>query len=220
MKPPKSFRERACRADPRITVCGSDARRIPSRYTRRLADLPCFGRAVRRHVTVRRDRWCDYIQAAAEADPDARQVADRWHLLKNRREAIERLLERQSAVIGEAIQAAETPAQPACSPVETVTAEAEPTAEPSPPVPPSESCARTLASAIDRAGFSRDRTAACVEMSPSGSTRPGRRMGAGTRLRLRFHRHRRPSSCPGSGSSAGETEARRAGAAGCDPRRE
>jgi transposase len=46
-------------------------------------------------------------------------------------------------VIGEALKAAETPAQPACSPVVTVTAEAKPTAEPSPPVPPSESCAMT-----------------------------------------------------------------------------
>jgi transposase len=35
-------------------VCGSDAHRIHSRYTRRLADLPCLGRAVRLHVAVRR----------------------------------------------------------------------------------------------------------------------------------------------------------------------
>ena len=35
-------------------VCGSDARTVHSRYTRRLADLPCLGRAVRLQVTVRR----------------------------------------------------------------------------------------------------------------------------------------------------------------------
>jgi transposase len=93
---------------------------------------------------VSRDRWSDSIQAAAEAAPDARQVADRWHRLKNLRAAIERRFERQSAVIGAAIQAAETPAQPVCRPVETVTAEAEPTAEPSPPAPSSESGARTV----------------------------------------------------------------------------
>ena len=37
---------------------------------------------------VSRDRWPDYIQAAAEGAPDAQQVADRWHLLKNLRKAL------------------------------------------------------------------------------------------------------------------------------------
>ena len=35
-------------------LCGSDMRRVHSRYTRRLDDLPCLGRAVRLHVAVRR----------------------------------------------------------------------------------------------------------------------------------------------------------------------
>jgi len=35
-------------------LCGSHARRVHSRYTRRLADLPCFGRAVQLHLAVRR----------------------------------------------------------------------------------------------------------------------------------------------------------------------
>ena len=35
-------------------VCGSDARRVRSRYTRRLDDLPCLGRRVRLQVAVRR----------------------------------------------------------------------------------------------------------------------------------------------------------------------
>ena len=35
-------------------VCGSDARRVRSRYTRRLKDLPCLGRRVRLRVAVRR----------------------------------------------------------------------------------------------------------------------------------------------------------------------
>src|SRR5262245_34978675 len=34
--------------------CGSEARNVHSRYSRRLADLPCFGRAVQLRVTVRR----------------------------------------------------------------------------------------------------------------------------------------------------------------------
>jgi len=35
-------------------VCGSDARRVRSRYTRRLEDLPCLGRRVRLRIAVRR----------------------------------------------------------------------------------------------------------------------------------------------------------------------
>jgi transposase len=35
-------------------LCGSDSRRVHSRYTRRLDDLPCFGRAFQAQVTVRR----------------------------------------------------------------------------------------------------------------------------------------------------------------------
>ena len=35
-------------------LCGSDTRRVHSRYTRRLDDLPCFGRCVRLRVAVRR----------------------------------------------------------------------------------------------------------------------------------------------------------------------
>jgi len=61
---------------------------------------------------VSRDRSSTYAQAAAEGAPKAQQVADRWHLLKNLREAIERLLERQSNVVDGAIKAAETAANP------------------------------------------------------------------------------------------------------------
>jgi transposase len=56
---------------------------------------------------ISRDRWSDYAQAAAEAAPDAQQVADRWHLLKNLREAIERLFERESGTIAQALKATE-----------------------------------------------------------------------------------------------------------------
>ena len=47
---------------------------------------------------VSRDRSSAYAQAATEGASQARQVADRWHLLKNLREAIERVFERHSAV--------------------------------------------------------------------------------------------------------------------------
>ena len=53
---------------------------------------------------VSRDRWSSYSQAATEAAPKAQQVADRGHLLKNVREAVERLLERHLPVITDALK--------------------------------------------------------------------------------------------------------------------
>jgi predicted transcriptional regulator len=57
---------------------------------------------------VSRDRSSAYSQAASEAAPDAQQVADRWHLLKNVREAIERLLERHLPLIADAFRPADS----------------------------------------------------------------------------------------------------------------
>jgi transposase len=59
---------------------------------------------------ITRDRWSAYAQAVTEGAPEARQVADRWHLLRNLREAVQRLLERHSAQVRAALQ--ETPAAP------------------------------------------------------------------------------------------------------------
>jgi transposase len=56
---------------------------------------------------VSRDRSSSYSQAATEGASKAQQVADRWHLLKNVREAIERLLERHLPIITQALKAAE-----------------------------------------------------------------------------------------------------------------
>ncbi len=53
---------------------------------------------------ISRDRSSAYSQAASEAAPKAQQVADRWHLLKNVREAIERLFERQYSLIADAFK--------------------------------------------------------------------------------------------------------------------
>lgn len=68
---------------------------------------------------VSRDRWPSYAQATVDAAPQAQQVVDRWHLLKNLREAIERLLERQSTVVSEALQGAESAAGATASPTAT-----------------------------------------------------------------------------------------------------
>jgi Transposase/zinc-finger of transposase IS204/IS1001/IS1096/IS1165 len=56
---------------------------------------------------VSRDRASAYSKAASEGASDAQQVADRWHLLKNVREAIERVFERHLPVITEALKSAD-----------------------------------------------------------------------------------------------------------------
>lgn len=43
---------------------------------------------------ITRDRSTEYARAAGEGAPQARQIADRWHLLQNLREALDRLLQR------------------------------------------------------------------------------------------------------------------------------
>lgn len=48
---------------------------------------------------ITRDRSGSYTQAASQALPHAQQIADRWHLLKNVREALERLLQRHFSAI-------------------------------------------------------------------------------------------------------------------------
>jgi transposase len=62
---------------------------------------------------VSRDRAAAYAQAATEGASQAEQVADRWHLLKNLREAVERVLQRHSAVVDTALKVTETPTEPA-----------------------------------------------------------------------------------------------------------
>ena len=74
---------------------------------------------------ITRDRWAAFAQAAAEAAPQARQVADRFHLLRNLREAVERLLGRMFPAVHEALRDPPpgTPADPA---------ESAPASDPSP----------------------------------------------------------------------------------------
>ena len=87
---------------------------------------------------VSRDRSAAYAQAATEGAPQAGQVADRWHLLKNLREAVERVLERHSAAINAALKALEAPPGPDRDATAPQTDAAVPAAEPPPPGPPVE----------------------------------------------------------------------------------
>ena len=70
--------------------------------------------------------------------PQAGQVADRWHLLKNLREAVEQVLERHSAAINAAIKALEAPPGPDRDATAPRTDAAVPAAEPPLPGPPVE----------------------------------------------------------------------------------
>jgi transposase len=53
---------------------------------------------------VSRDRAGAYAEGASQGAPQAVQVADRWHLLRNLREALQRVVEREQAQLGRAAQ--------------------------------------------------------------------------------------------------------------------
>jgi transposase len=89
---------------------------------------------------VSRDRASAYSQAANEGASQAQQVADRWHLLKNVREVVERLLERHLPVITDALKPADpdpkrVDASPGGEPDAATTIEPTPSESPSPPAP-------------------------------------------------------------------------------------
>lgn len=85
---------------------------------------------------VSRDRSSSYSQAATEGAIKAQQVADRWHLLKNVREAIERLFERHLPVIADTLKPADPGPQSPAAPVAREEPGPATTAEPLPQEPP------------------------------------------------------------------------------------
>lgn len=87
---------------------------------------------------VSRDRSATYAQAATEGASQAVQVADRWHLLKNLREAVEGVLERHSAAISATLKALEASPGPDRDRTAPQADAAIPAAEPPPPGPPVE----------------------------------------------------------------------------------
>jgi transposase len=57
---------------------------------------------------ISRDRGHDYAKAASDGAPEAEQVADRWHLLKNLREAVETMLSHKPTALAAAGKANES----------------------------------------------------------------------------------------------------------------
>lgn len=62
---------------------------------------------------VSRDRWSAYREAAEMSAPQAMQVADRFHLLRNVREAVEKMLLRHQSTIRAASEAEQETDEPA-----------------------------------------------------------------------------------------------------------
>src|SRR5262245_9947027 len=97
---------------------------------------------------VTRDRWSAYASAATAGASQATQVADRWHLLKNLREAIERLFERFAGAIHRALIPQETtPSESGTSPPPPPT----PVLSTSPPEPTPEHRSKPTAGRLRRA---------------------------------------------------------------------
>jgi transposase len=88
-------------------------------------------------AVISRDRAAAYAQGASAGAPQALQVADRWHLLKNLREAMERLLGRIDADVADALQLSPIEVSPVTglSEATPTTLEAEPQHTVSEPTP-------------------------------------------------------------------------------------
>ena len=67
--------------------------------SRNCADVEAWLKAHPGIEVITRDRATAYANAASGGAPQAKQVADRWHLLKNVRETTERLLDRRQKIV-------------------------------------------------------------------------------------------------------------------------
>lgn len=82
---------------------------------------------------ITRDRWSGYTNAATVGAPQATQVADRWHLLRNLRDALIGILDRHHSEVHAAAQPAEAQQQSRSTVPPEVSAEAQPVPTPAEP---------------------------------------------------------------------------------------
>jgi hypothetical protein len=64
---------------------------------------------------ITRDRGTDYMEGATTGAPEAVQIADRFHLIRNLVDTLKRMLEKQGKVLREAVRAVSCEPQPAIS---------------------------------------------------------------------------------------------------------
>jgi transposase len=83
---------------------------------------------------ITRDRWTAYATAVAAGAPQATQVADRWHLLRNIREVVERLLKQHAAALDAALEPPAATDVSAAEPPPAAAPAPEPCPRPSPEV--------------------------------------------------------------------------------------
>jgi len=127
-------------------------------------------------AVISRDRFGPYAQAARDAAPQAEQVADRFHLLVNLREAAERLFARQTQALRAVLET------PSATPTELVAA------EPAPPTPRQQ--ARAGRHAHRRARFERVRQ---LRQHGWSIRRIARQLGMKTQT---VNRYLRAETCP------------------------
>ena len=146
---------------------------------------------------ITRDRWAAFAQAVNEGAPRAKQVADRWHLLKNLREAVERILDRFSpqitTIVRQTVPAEATMPPPAA--VEEPPTDSRPVpAEVVPAQPPVPLSAREQARQAKKQARER-RHRLVREMRDQGhSIRvTARQLGVSTKMVIRY---RRQETCP------------------------
>ncbi|MBA4190957.1 MAG: hypothetical protein C0467_23470 [Planctomycetaceae bacterium] len=143
---------------------------------------------------VTRDRWPAFAQAVREGAPKAKQVADRWHLLKNLREAVERLFARFSPEINKIAtqpSSAETPAPSTegGSTLPAVPAPSVPAPTPSTPLSPREQARRAKQTVREQ------RHCRVRELRDQGHSirNTAKQLGVSTKMVIRY---RREATCP------------------------
>jgi transposase len=151
---------------------------------------------------VSRDRWAAYAQAVSEAAPQARQVADRWHLLKNLREAVERLLGRMTTEVHEALQDAPPIGEPSHT-AEAVTAAAAGAGSVTSltPVPDAAVISAPSATPMTEGAIEPSPSTATTGSDPRQPSSSPRRRACQGRQRQRAERYRRVHELRGQGQA-------------------